>query len=360
MVSPICASVTVLMRGKHEADFADAERLRDGRLRRKRADLLDLVLLALRHQLDLHPRRDDAVEDTRQDDDAAVGVVPRVEDQRFERRVRIALRRRQPVDDRLEDLVDAGALFRARQNRLARIEPDDVFDLALGFVRLRARQIDLVDDRDDLEVVLDRQVGVRQRLRLDALRGVDEEQRAFAGGERSRHFVREIDVPWRVDQIQDVGLAIVSLVGQADGVGLDRDAALALEVHAVEDLRFHFARLQRSGHLEETVGQRRLAMVDVGDDGEVADVRGVHCVAERLIIAGCSAARCLAILRLAARRGWRKPAATASRDAEPPITAGRAAAPAGGKEGRCSRSAAGSGDCSRTARGSGRSSPRSG
>ncbi len=139
--------------------------------------------------------------------------------------------------------MDAGALFRARQNRLARIEPDDVFDLALGFVRLRARQIDLVDDRDDLEVVLDGQVSVRQRLRLDALRGVDEEQRAFAGGERARHFVREIDVPWRVDEIQNVGLPIVSLVGQADGVGLDRDAALAFEVHAVEDLRFHFARL---------------------------------------------------------------------------------------------------------------------
>ena len=81
---------------------------------------------------------------------------------------------------------------------------------------------------------------------------------------------------WRVDEIQNIGLAIVSLVGEADGVGLDGDAPLALEVHAVEDLRFHFARLQRPGHLEETVGQRRLAMVDVSDDGEVADVRGVH------------------------------------------------------------------------------------
>ena len=80
----------------------------------------------------------------------------------------------------------------------------------------------------------------------------------------------------RVDQVEDVVLAVVRMVGQADGVRLDGDAALALEVHRVEDLRFHLARLQRAGHLEEPVRERRLAVVDVGDDGEVADVALVH------------------------------------------------------------------------------------
>ena len=65
-------------------------------------------------------------------------------------------------------------------------------------------QVDLVDDRDDLEVVLDREVGVGERLRLDALRRVDEQQRAFAGGERSRDLVAEVDVAGRVDQVEDV------------------------------------------------------------------------------------------------------------------------------------------------------------
>ena len=54
---------------------------------------------------------------------------------------------------------------------------------------------------------------------------------------------------------------------------LDGDAALALEVHAVEHLRRHLARLQRAGDLEKTVGQRGLAVIDVGDDGKIADVR---------------------------------------------------------------------------------------
>ena len=156
------------------------------------------------------------------------------------------------------------------------VEADDVGDLAPRLLRLRARQVDLVDDRDDLEVVLDGEVRVGERLRLDALRRVDEQQRAFAGGERPRHFVREVDVARRVDQVQDVLLARLRRVVQADRVRLDRDAALALEVHGVEDLRFHLARLERAGDLEEAVGQRRLAVVDVRDDREVSDVSGIH------------------------------------------------------------------------------------
>ena len=137
---------------------------------------------------------------------------------------------------------------------------------------LRAGQIDLVDDRDDLEIVLDREVGVGQRLRFDALRGIDEQQRAFARGERARDLVTEIDVARRVDQVEHVGLAVLGGVVEPHRMRLDRDAALALEIHAVEHLRFHLARLQRPGELEKAVGQRRLAVIDVRDDREVTNV----------------------------------------------------------------------------------------
>src|SRR5947209_16197010 len=59
-------------------------------------------------------------------------------------------------------------------------------------------------------------------------------------------------------------------------MSLDRDAALALQVHCVEHLRFHLARLQRAGELEKAVGERRLSVVDVRDDREVPDVLRVH------------------------------------------------------------------------------------
>ena len=92
------------------------------------------------------------------------------------------------------------------ENGAGPVEADDLLDLSARFLGLGARQVDLVDDRNDLEVVLDRQVGVGQRLRLDALRRVDQQQRALAGGQRARDLVREVDVAGRVDQVQDVGL----------------------------------------------------------------------------------------------------------------------------------------------------------
>jgi len=57
-------------------------------------------------------------------------------------------------------------------------------------------------------------------------------------------------------------------------VHFDRDPALALEVHRVEHLVFHLTHRHRPRELEQPVGKRRLAVVDMGDDAEVSDVRG--------------------------------------------------------------------------------------
>ena len=94
----------------------------------------------------------------------------------------------------------------------------------------------MFDDRDDLELVLDREVRVRERLRLDPLRRVDDEQRALARLERARDLVREVDVARRVDQVELVPVPV-----DAHRLRLDRDPALALEVHRVEQLLAHLA-----------------------------------------------------------------------------------------------------------------------
>ena len=71
-------------------------------------------------------------------------------------------------------------------------------------------------------------------------------------------------------------LAVLCLVHHADGMGLDRDAALALQIHRIQHLRLHLARGHGAGQLKQPVGQRGLAMVDMRDDREVSDVLGVH------------------------------------------------------------------------------------
>ena len=81
----------------------------------------------------------------------------------------------------------------------------------------------------------------------------------------------------RVDQVQVVDLAVARLVFERRGLRLDRDAALALDVHRVEHLRFHLAVAQAAAALDDAVGQRALAVVDVGNDREVADVVHASC-----------------------------------------------------------------------------------
>src|SRR5207253_2766524 len=74
-----------------------------------------------------------------------------------------------------------------------------------------------------------------------------------------------------VNQVEDVLVAGHGGVMEPDRVRLDGDPALALEVHRIEDLGFHLARLQGTGHLEKAIGERRLAVVDVRDNRKIAN-----------------------------------------------------------------------------------------
>ena len=215
-----------------------------------------------------------AVDHAHVGDHAAVLVELGVEDERPRRRVEVALRRRDAAHDRLEQLLHPLAGLGGDPDRLLGVVAEQLVDLAGHALGLGAGQVDLVQRGDQLEAAVDGQVGVGERLRLDALGGVHEQQRAVAGLERSRDLVREVDVPGRVDQVQAVGLAVLGLVLHAHGLRLDRDAALALELHRVEHLRAVLARVDGPGDLEDAIGQRRLPMVDVGNDREVADVAG--------------------------------------------------------------------------------------
>ena len=75
----------------------------------------------------------------------------------------------------------------------------------------------------------------------------------------------------RVDEIELIALSILRLVLERHALGLDRDAALALEVHGIEHLLLHLALLQAAADLNQAIGQRRLAVVYVRDNGEISN-----------------------------------------------------------------------------------------
>ncbi len=236
-----------------------------------------MLRLGREHQ-DALARREVPVDDADVGDDTAVDVVDAVEDHRAGRRVRVPDRRRHQAHDLVEQLADSLAGLGADPQHVIRVAADDVRELGGVLLRLGRRQVDLVEHRDDLQVVLEREVEVGQRLGLDPLRGVDQQHAALARGQRPRHLVGEVDVPRCVDHVQRVGAAVVRREGQPDRLALDGDTALALDVHPVEVLSPHRAVVDDPGGLQHPVGQRRLAVVDVSDDAEVADHRGIGAV----------------------------------------------------------------------------------
>ena len=262
----------VLDAGDDVADLAGLERLGLDHVGRPEADVVDVRVRAGLHGADRLAAPERAVDHPHVGDHAPVLVEHGVEDQRSRRRRGIALRRRHVPHERLQDVLHSLARLGRDPQDAFGLLADQLADLVCDALRLGARKVDLVHHGDELQPGVHGEVRVRDRLGLDALRRIDHQQRALTCGERPGHLVVEVDVPGGVDQVQLVGLAVPGRVQDPDGLRLDRDAALALEVHRVEHLRPHLQRIHGVGQLEDAVGERRLAVVDVGDDREVANL----------------------------------------------------------------------------------------
>src|SRR5690606_14385302 len=252
--------------------LAGAELVEHLALGGEHADVVDLVAAPGGHHQQLVVLADLALHHPHQADHAMVVVEPGVDDQRLQLVGVARLRRRDAGDDRLQHLLDVEAGLGADRDRLGGVDADHRLDLGLDPVHVGGRQVDLVEHRHHFQALLHRGVAVGHGLGLDALGGVHHQQRALAGGQRAADLVAEVHVAGGVDEVEVVGLAVARGVRQRHRLRLDGDAALALDRVVVEHLLFHLARGQAAAELDDAVGQGRLAVVDVGDDREVANV----------------------------------------------------------------------------------------
>ena len=262
----------VLDPGDQVAHLAHTQALAGLGVGRDDADLQQFVSGAGGHHQDALARSDLAVHHADVRHHAAVDVVDRVEDHRAGGRVGVALRGRHLTHHVVEQVGDALAGLAGHPQHVAGFAADDVGDLARVAVRIGGGQVDLVEHRNDVQVAVQRQVEIGQRLRLDALGGVHQQHGALTGLQRARHLVGEVDVTRGVDQVQHV-VVVAHPPGQPHVLRLDGDPALPLDVHPVEVLGTHRPLIDNAGELKHPVRQRRLAMVDVSDDAEIPNLR---------------------------------------------------------------------------------------
>ena len=137
--------------------------------------------------------------------------------------------------------------------------------------RAAARPVDLVDHHDGLEPEGQRLAGDEARLRHRTLDRIHQQQHPVDHRQHALDLAAEVGVPGGVDDV-DARAAVL------DGavLGEDGDATLALDVVRIHDALAHaLMRGEGAGLLEQAVHEGRLAVVDVRDDGDVAD-RAVH------------------------------------------------------------------------------------
>ena len=226
-----------------------------------------------------------AAEDLADRDPSHVVAPVDVGDEHVEGLVRLRERGRDVVEDGLEEgghvlplvaelvhhvPVAAGAEDDRRvELLLGGVElQQELLDLVVHLLRLGVLAVDLVDHDHDLKAVGERLAQHEAGLGLGPVVGVHEEKHPVDHPERPLDLAAEVRVPGRVDDVDRLVVPVDRGV-----LGLDRDALLLLEVHGV-----HGALLDllvgavHPAFLEELVDQRGLAVVNVGYDGDIADV----------------------------------------------------------------------------------------
>ena len=81
----------------------------------------------------------------------------------------------------------------------------------------------------------------------------------------------------RVDEVELIALAVLRGIIKPHGLRFNGDAALALNIHIVQNLFRHFTIRQPAGQLNQPVGQCRFTVIDMRNNGKIADMGFTTC-----------------------------------------------------------------------------------
>ena len=240
--------------------------------RSEHTDQVRLVLLTGRSHNELVAFTQLPLLHPHQADHSQVIVEPRINNQCLQGCITVALRGRHIGDEVLQNVLDTKPGLRTDWHSVSRINADNFLNLLLHPVWVRLRQIHFVEHWKHFQSLLNRGVTVSHRLRLDTLASIDNQQRAFASGQRPGDLVGKIDVPGRIDEVELIDATVTGRVVQRHTLGFDSDATLPLQVHRIKNLLCHLSLGQPATVLDEAIRQRGFTMVDMSDNRKITNM----------------------------------------------------------------------------------------
>ena len=135
------------------------------------------------------------------------------------------------------------------------------------------RAVDLVDDEDDRQLLVERLAQDEAGLGQRALGGVHEQEHPVDHLEAALDLAAEVGVARGVDDVEGELAPVGHGVPHGRVLREDGDALLALQVHGVHDAVLDVGALAEGAGLpQHGVDEGGLAVVDVGDDGDVSQI----------------------------------------------------------------------------------------
>ena len=149
---------------------------------------------------------------------------------------------------------------------------EQLVNLVNDFCGPRIMAIDLVDDRDGRQSGFQSFAQNEARLWQTAFGGVNQKHHAIDHLQNTFDFAAKIGVAGRVDDID-----LVIAVTHRGVLGHDGDAAFLFQVHRVHHaLNYGFVVTIGACLLQHGIDQGRLAVIDVSDNCDVANLTGFH------------------------------------------------------------------------------------
>jgi hypothetical protein len=218
-------------------------------------------------------------------DNANVVVVVQLGDLHLQRTIKINIRSRYVIDNRLiqrshvfrhifviqtRDTIQRRSVNdREVQLLVGRVEVNEqVEHLINNPVRTRARTVNLVDNNNRFQAMGKCFFGHEARLRHWAVKCVNHQQHGIHHGHHALNFTTEVGVPWGINDVDTVVIPFDSGVFREDS-----NPTLFLQIVGVHHTLLSFGTsIKRTGLLQQLINQGGFTMVDVRDDGDVTQI----------------------------------------------------------------------------------------
>ena len=180
------------------------------------------------------------------------------------------------MHNRLQNIFYSDSHFRRNKGSILRFNPDHIFYLFYGFLRLCTGQINLVDDRKHVQIVIQRHIHICKCLRLHPLCSIYNQNCTITGSKASADFISKVNMSRRINHIQNIFISILCFINQTYRLRFDGNAPFTLDIHIIKYLRLHLPACQYTGFFNHPIRQCGFTMINMCYNAEISDFTLIH------------------------------------------------------------------------------------